>query len=310
MRFSFYRLDLAAASRGYLSRTMRCLQQLCWLALAALFATRVDAQLIDDPFEPDDPFPLAGAIINGASPDFVFPPDFDINLELPEIERWLIQGRDLATPFDIDWFVFYIDQYLFRPLAGQIRIIPTSAFSENNLRVEVATLSRDSLLNFTIVPTILQSCFDSPVGESVINLGEADFLAFYSVRGCPGFLRAAEQAGADKQPYDVEFEVNDRERAPALVAKLSGTVRDIRNGRAIPGAAVFTQVNDITFGDPETGLWQFATVNAPSIILDFLAPGLESTGPVDIGPVGPADTISNISIGAAPAGLVFFAGFE
>ncbi|MEM6574962.1 MAG: hypothetical protein AAF736_11870 [Pseudomonadota bacterium] len=289
---------------------MRYLKYLSGMCFAALLAVPLKAQILDDPFEPDDLVPLAGALINGASPDFVFPPDIDINLELPEIERWLIQGRDLATPLDIDWFVFYIDQYLFRPLAGQIRIIPTSTFSENNLRVEVATLSRDSLLNFTIVPSILQSCFESPVGESVVTLGEADFLAFYRVRGCPGFLRAAEQAGVEKQPYDFEFEVNDRERAPALVAKLSGTVRDIRNGQAVPGAAVFTQVNDITFGDPDTGLWRFATVNAPSIVLDFLAPGLDSTGPVDIGPVGPADTISNISLGAAPTGLIFFAGFE
>lgn len=278
--------------------------------MALLLSAGAHAQLFSDPFEPDDLAPLAGAIINGARPQFVFPPDFDPATELPEIERWTISGRNLATSLDTDWVVFYIDQYIYTPLAGQIRVTPTSAFSQANLRLEIAVVTRDSLLDLSVVPTILQSCLDSPVGESVVDLTEANFLALYRLRGCPGIFKDADSKGLGTMPYEFELEINDRQRMNNQLAKLSGTVRDVRNGQLVPGAAVFTQVNDITFGNPETGEWQFATVNASSIVLDFLAADVESIAPLDIGPVSPTDVISNIVLEAAPPGLIFFAGFE
>ncbi|MFK7956822.1 MAG: hypothetical protein AB8B96_12085 [Lysobacterales bacterium] len=275
-----------------------------------LMGYQANAQTLGDPFEPDDLRPLAGGIINGATPDIVLPPDIDLTVELPDIERWTIEGRDFADALDIDWVIFYIDQYRFEPLAGQIRIAPANAFSQENLRVEVVTFNRRSLLDFSILPTILQSCADAPVGESIVNLTELDFFALYRFRRCPGVQKQGGKGELEPQPYDLEFEISDRTEANNQLAKLSGNVRDVRSDKVVPGTAVFTQVNDITFGNPETGEWEFAAVNAPIIVLDFLAADIESIGPLNIGPVAPTQVVSMINLQAAPAGLVFFSGFE
>ncbi len=280
------------------------------ITFALAMSCQAQAQVADDPFEPDDLRPLAGGIINGAAPEVILPPDVDLDVELPDIERWTIEDRNFASALDIDWVVFYIDQYRFEPLAGQIRIVPTSVFSQQNLRVEIATFSRRSLLDFSIQPTILQSCADSPVGETVVNLTSLDFLALYRLRSCPGAQKHQGKGGSQAQPYEFEFEINERTEANNQLAKLSGNVRDLRNGQVVPGAAVFTQVNDITFGNPETGEWEFAAVSAPAVILDFLAADRESVGPVNIGPIAPTEVVSMVVLDAVPAGLVFFSGFE
>ncbi|MEM9530152.1 MAG: hypothetical protein AAGA23_04485 [Pseudomonadota bacterium] len=270
-----------------------------WLGLLLLAIATASPGQVTDPFEPDDLQPLIGAIINGAQPDFVFPPNLPEPV-LPDIERWLIEGRDLNTLTDIDWFVFFSDQYRFTPVAGQLRVLAADAVSQASLRVEVAAFVRESLVDLTVQPKILQSCLEAPVGDTVIDLEREDFLALYRLRAC---------TGTRKLPYTFEFEITDREEK-ALLARLSGTVRDIRNNQPVTGAAVFTQTNEVAFSDLENGLWEFAMVESSDVLLDFLAVGLESEGPVSIGPVSETNVVDDVRLEAAPIGLIFFSSFE
>ncbi|MEM9531945.1 MAG: hypothetical protein AAGA23_13625 [Pseudomonadota bacterium] len=252
-----------------------------------------------DPLEPDDGFALFGHSMDGGQPDFTEPS----NNPIGRIEGWRLSGRRLDGSSDLDWFIFNGSDYPYCQVEGEMRIIPEGGGS---LRVEVLGYPRDYLLNSGIAPLTLQSCSQSPTGTTTITLlndssqNRSDFRTFYRLRSCTS------QTGVR---YRFEYRITNPGfcYAPGTVL---GTVRDVRSGQPIPGAYIFSNLNDVTFSSPANGEFEMFVTSTSSIFLNFLAADYSSLGSTNVGPVEPFDYIENITLWGQPAGLIFFSGFE
>ncbi|MFK7955356.1 MAG: hypothetical protein AB8B96_04615 [Lysobacterales bacterium] len=255
-----------------------------------------------DPLEPDDALPFLGAGMNGGDPDFTFPSDNIIGRD----EGWRISGRSLNGSQDRDWMIFYGDEYPYCEVRGELRIIPVGSNAAANLQVEVLGYARSSVIDSTVSPVILQSCSQAPRGGSTIELlndslvGRSDFRTFYRLRNC---------RNAGVVEYRFELEITQPGFCFAL-SNVEGNVRDIRNGRLIKGAYIFSNQNNVTFSSPETGQFGMFVSSGSNVVLDFFSGELESVGPVSIGSVAPSDYIPGVELLGQPAGMIFFSGFE
>lgn len=251
-----------------------------------------------DPLEPDDAVALLGHSMDGGRPDFTEPSN---NL-IGRNEGWRVSGRELDGGSDRDWFIFNGSDYPYCQVEGEMRIIPVGGA---NLRVEVLGYPRDLLLNPATPPLTLQSCSQSPTGTTVITLlndssqNRSDFRTFYRLRSCTN------ERG---QRYRFEYRITNPGLcyAPGTVL---GTVRDVRSGQPIPGAYVFSNLNDVTFSSPADGEFEMAVTSTSSIFLNFLAAGYLSLGSTNVGPVQPSDYIDNVVLWGQ-RDEIFFSGFE
>ncbi len=249
-----------------------------------------------DPFEPDGALPFLGAGMNGGRPDFTTPSN---NL-IGRVEGWRIDQRSLNGGQDLDWMIFYRDEYPYCPQVGEIQVLAVDSFSRANLRVEVLGYPRTTVLNPSVTPLVLQSCSQAPVGSSSIDLGKDDFRDFYRIRSC---------SNAGPVNYRFEFRIIEPAFCFAL-SSVEGVVRDVRNNRASKGAYVYTDQNSVTFSSPDNGKFALTVFQRSDVILDFFAGDLESLGAVNIGPVAESDFITGVTLLGQPAGMIFYAGFE
>ncbi len=256
----------------------------------------------NDPFEPDDGFPLLGASLDGGQPDFTEPSGNIIG----RVEGWIINERSLDGSQDLDWITFNRADYPYCEVEGELRIVPEGSFSRNNLRVEVLGYQLDSVLDANATPLTLQSCSQAPTGTTTIPLisdfliDRDDFRTFYRLRSCNG------QSGLR---YQFQYRITN----PGFCnvgGNIEGTVRDVRNGAAIPGAYVFSNLNDTTFASPSDGEFKLFVTNSSDVILNFLSGNYSSVGSVNIGPVDAFDFVDDVTLWGLPAGVIFFSGFE
>ena len=254
-----------------------------------------------DPFETDDALAFLGAGMDGGQPDFTTP----FENQIGRIEGWRISGRQLDGNGDLDWIIFYGDEYPYCPVEAELRVIAEDNFARNNLRVEIIGYPRDFILNPGAAPLVLQSCGEAPVGDSTVTLtsvpGEpSDFRTFYRLRSC-----------SNSGPLNYRFEYRIIELGFCFApSNIFGTVRDARNGRVVKGAYIYTDQNSVTFSGPADGEFQLLVFQDNAVILDFFAAGLESLGPVNIGPVSPSEFVEDVVLLGQPPGTVFFSGFE
>ncbi len=268
----------------------------------SVIASVADAVAQTDPIEPDDALPFLGAGMNGGVPDFTVPSDNLIERD----EGWRISGRSLDGSQDLDWMIFYGDEYPFCQVRGELRIIPVGSNAATNLQVEVLGFPRTSVIDSSVAPVVLQSCANAPRGSSTIELlndsqiNRSDFRTFYRLRNC-------RNSGAVE--YRFELVITELGFCFAL-SNLEGSVRDIRNGRSINGAYIFSNQNSVAFSSPATGEFGMVVGSSNNVVLNFFAADLESVGPVSLGPVDAFDFIPGIELFGQPPGMIFFSGFE
>ncbi|MEM7704120.1 MAG: hypothetical protein AAF358_01125 [Pseudomonadota bacterium] len=267
-------------------------------AALCLFALGV-CQAQSDPFEPDDAQAFLGASMDGGQPDFIE----DVGSFDP-VEGWRILGRQLDGSGDLDWQVFFRDQFQTCPVEVEVRVLAEDNFARNNLRVEILAFRRDLILNPSQAPTVLQSCAGAPVGDTAITFETSifrdEFPTYYRVRSC---------SNSGSLNYRFEYRITSEVNC-ILSISVVGRVQDVRNGRVVPGAYVYSDENEITFSAPDSGVFELLTLQDDAVILDFFADGLESLGPVNIGPVSQGEAVIDVTLLGQPPGLIFFSGFE